>query len=99
MSFLLIQQTGIYILITIVVIFGIRLFFEIAINRIYIRYLRRREDKEHRLNKRIHTLINVENNLAITLGIVIILFIILNNFINITPLLASAGVLGLALSL
>lgn len=93
------QHSLILSLIVLIILFISRFLIEIFINKIYLDHLGRRIRTRPRVHKRMKTLVAVENNLTLTIALIIIAFIILKNFVNITPLLASAGIIGLAVSL
>ncbi len=88
----------IHLALIVAIISIIRIVFALVINKIYLRKQIQKNEPQTRIQRRVQTIIEVENNLAISIAIIIGFFILLNNFFDIQPLLASAGIFGLAVS-
>jgi small-conductance mechanosensitive channel len=93
------ETTGLRILVVVIIVLIIKVVLDTFLQKVYKNLLRGTPGKKGRAKKRVDTLVRVENSLLFSAGAVYIVFLILSNFIDITPLLASAGLVGLALSL
>ena len=98
-TFSTIEDICLNIIVLLVIVGVLRFLSNLIIKSIFKKYLSQTKTKTTRIKRRLNTLIQVENNIAISVIIIFTIFIILKHFVNITGFVAGAGVTASVIAL